>query len=88
MSPLASLGFSSPFPLLSLVEPITSSRKDPFGLSSGIFRPMEADGLHFLVLPAIPSPLISSPVKSTGSSISVDTMGDPLSPPPRWTRIM
>ncbi|KAL4202961.1 hypothetical protein AMTRI_Chr02g223900 [Amborella trichopoda] len=33
------------------------------------------------MLPAIPSPLASSPDSSPGASILVDTMGDPLSPP-------
>ncbi|KAL4193435.1 hypothetical protein AMTRI_Chr06g199350 [Amborella trichopoda] len=54
---------------------------DPFGLSSGIFRPTVADGLAFLVLPALPSPVALSPSDSFDSLLSVDTMWDPMSPP-------
>ncbi|KAL4187931.1 hypothetical protein AMTRI_Chr09g41600 [Amborella trichopoda] len=78
-SPLTSR--SSPSPSTSLTDTITHSQGDHFGLSSGIFRQTEADSLPFLVLPAIPSPLPASLGSSLGGFVSVDTMGDTLSPP-------
>ncbi|KAL4190907.1 hypothetical protein AMTRI_Chr07g26950 [Amborella trichopoda] len=89
-----SLGVSSPLPSLSLstgvsslLPPLTledlgiNSAADPFGLTSGIFRPTIIYGPPTLGLSALPSPSVVPSMVSSKDSLSIDTFEDPRPPP-------